>query len=141
MKEQLISTFKSVFPNGYINVSKGCLGGESLYVTIGLIGKTEDCAYNIRHNDPMMIQFVVTGIVLELGIGGAGIYTKPEVGSYLAMGKVKFPFRKIKGKDETDMLNKWALFLNKAKAEVLNQVNANNLIDQEKIKPEYISLA
>lgn len=140
MKDQLTAVFKSIFPNGYINVSNGVLGGDSLYITVGLIANREDCSNGIRENDPMISNFVLTGTVLESGLRGASLSVKPEVGSYLAMGRVKFNFRKIKGKDEADMLNKWALFLSKARQEVINQRNANNIYGQEKIKPEYLML-
>lgn len=140
MRDQLIAAFKTVFPNGYINVSNGVLGGESLYVTIGLIANRDDCSNRIRENDPMLSNFVVTGTVIESGLRGSSLSTKPQAGSYLAMGRVRFAFRKIKGKDEADMIAKWLKFLNAAKHDVIVERNANNIYNQENIKSEYLQL-
>lgn len=137
-------SFLKYFPYGFLVSSQYSLGG-GIHFTAGLIADSTD----YRANDIISLSFGIHDNVkynTEEEIQGKIVIvfsqhsfsTKPEPGSYLAMGRVKIPARKINNTPEKaiDSLDK--LFQKTAeliKAEVLK----NNLYSQENIKEKYLN--
>lgn len=105
--EQIKKDFYEVFPRGFINAGiRQSIGSPHLYIGFGLIGDIKDQSHRIVENDPMhhkMIGFFSdSDYYAEPGLDDkieltsliSGIMIEPPKDSYLAMGRVKTPFRK-----------------------------------------------
>lgn len=103
MIAELEDTYYGVFPDSYINVDVSNLmrNDPAIFIKTGLGKDKSEFQNGYLENDPCHHLFSIEGIfseraVLEIVIGGR-ITTKPEPGSYMALGKVKVPFRKVTG--------------------------------------------
>lgn len=112
--ETLKGNFKKIFPNGKINarVYSG-LGDPTLSVSFYMIGDKEGQSNGIIDNDPVITKFMAhlpsvhpekgTKFKIERLMGGLSI--QPEEGSYMAMGRVKLPYRKSTGDIKKQVAN------------------------------------
>ena len=100
--EKIETEYKKLFPKGWMNIrlDKG-LGKEQLYLVFGIQPK-EKWSSNLMDNDPGLQKMFIYGITSE-GVGdkleadmitGGSLTVKPEEGSYMAFGRVKFGWRK-----------------------------------------------
>ena len=107
-QEQLKATFKTVFPNGYINVSPLHLG-SGISIFCGLIGDRNDLTNNIRHNDPLTFRSFchdfkadskeeITGKI-TIEFDGVFFSCIPD-NKYMAMRSEKIQVRKINNTPE-----------------------------------------
>lgn len=105
--EEIKKDFYKVFPNGFIHADiSRIVGSPHLYIELRLIGDREDQTNKIVDNDPMhhklMGHFASSDYYaehqlddkIELTSLMSGISIDPPKDSYLAMGRVKTPFRK-----------------------------------------------
>src|SRR5205823_8189399 len=103
-------SFLKYFPNGFLGSSQYQLGG-GIHFTAGLISDTADLSSGYRANDIISLSFGIHDNLkynTEDEIQGKIIIeftqhsfsTKPEPGSYMAMGRVKIPARKINNTPE-----------------------------------------
>lgn len=93
------SLLKHKFPNGNISVSSNRVLTESISVFVGLVGNVKELTGGIVGNDPLGARFTIfpdpKGFVVEAQLSNLSV--EPEEGSYMAMGSVKIPFRKVRG--------------------------------------------
>ena len=108
--------FRKYFPKGFFECSKKKgIDGKPMYsYSFGLIGDINDVPNRIRGNDPMFHSglIFIEGDQLELNPLQSSLYTKPEPGSYLAMGTIKTRMRKTKG-DEAKLIKYFGNFFKK----------------------------
>lgn len=94
---KLEKSIQKMFPNAYVNVSKGALGGyRSRFLEFHLISKVEDKNHRVWINDPARHIFYFEEkeggkIKVEMNMGS--IDCLPEEGSYLAMSRDRTKFR------------------------------------------------
>jgi hypothetical protein len=94
---------KSVFPKSFVRalVRSGISLSGSGYIVVhfALGGGRGEWKGGIIENDPahtiLMVNFEKDGSIEVTLASGFSIYTLPEPGSHLAMGRIKVPFRKI----------------------------------------------
>ena len=142
---QIEKDFLSVFPNGKINVRiYNGIGDPCLAINALLIGNKDDQSNGIIDNDPLNIKFIGflskkfpnknDKFVFEKIMGGLSI--QPEEGSYMAMGRVKLPFRK-----STNTMTKQVAKLKKFWVTVGQAVldNKDNLHKKD-LKNEYLTV-
>ncbi|WNA15703.1 hypothetical protein XaC1_60 [Xanthomonas phage XaC1] len=141
-------SFLKYFPNGFLGSSKYQLGG-GIHFTAGLVSNANDISSGYRVNDIISLSFGIHDNVkynTEEEIQGKIVIefvqnsfsTKPEPGSYMAMGRVKIPARKINNTPEKAIESLDKVFQKTAeliKAEVLK----NNLYRQENINEKYLN--
>tara|TARA_B100000768_G_C11230131_1_gene354678 strand:- start:304 stop:840 length:537 start_codon:yes stop_codon:yes gene_type:complete len=102
--QRLISSVQNIFPNGKINakVYSG-IGDPTLSISFYLINNKADQSSGIVDNDPVVTKFIAhlpkvsepskdVKFKLELLMGGLSL--EPEEGSYMAMSRLRLPFRK-----------------------------------------------
>ena len=141
-------SFLKYFPNGFISASKFTFGG-GIYFNANLISDTDDLSGGYRENDIISLSFGIHDnfkyyteeeiqgkLVIEFSQNSFS--TKPEPGSYMAMGRVKIPVRKITAEPEKALVSLDKYFKKAAeliKAEALN----NNLYNQDRIPEKYLN--
>jgi hypothetical protein len=97
---------QGIFPNAKFSAEVYAgFGYPTLSTSFYLISEREDQSHNIVDNDPVVTKFIAhlprihptkdTKFKLELMRGG--LYLEPSEGSYLAMERLKIPFRKSTG--------------------------------------------
>lgn len=89
-------TFSDIFPNGWITVSKGSLGNDTVFFKFGAMDGA--IPGGIAQNDPMYHMFSLTDIggkyVLEKVHGSISVNPREK---FMAMSSIKTPFRKTTG--------------------------------------------
>ena len=135
----LKGTYLKIFPNGYANISKACLG-HSIHLSIGLIGNIKECSNGICLNDA---GYGVFSIDIEDGFitierSYHNLSCKPE-SKYYAMSHQKVSFRKIKAKDIGKALELFHKYISRFAAMVIEQRNNDNILNQDTIKPIYLN--
>ena len=137
IKNSLETEFYKIFPNGNFISSRPTLGSDALYVHISAVNMNSNDfkkeLNGIPQNDPIRTMFMIDftnpdNITLESD--GTRIAVKPEEGSYMAMSKVKVPFRKSRSKDVKTLTKKWNTYLTKVKKAV--QENMDNIYGIER---------
>lgn len=108
LMDRIKSAYMKEFPKGWMNIkiNKG-LGDPSLYMMFG-IQPEEKWSSKIKDNDPGLQQMFVYGVTdkeitdkIEADLfRGGSLTVKPEEGSHMAFGRVKFGWRKKKGSIE-----------------------------------------
>lgn len=126
MERVLRTTFKKVFPKGWINV--GPSDGTTTIVSLGLIGGTRS---EKRSYDPMYHVLFLSKIdtdlyTLELRTGG--IYVRSGSDKNLDLTKLTTRFRKLSGSAET-VWSGFSAFLVKLKQLVVD--NGQNIYGRE----------
>lgn len=149
LDSKIKETFKKYFPNGFIGSSSYAMNG-GMYWKAGLIGDVKDCSGGYRVNDILTYTF---------GIHHDGLYdstdeikgklivefiensfvTNPEPGSYLAMGRIKVPGRKITNTPEK-ILKVLDKYFSECRDMIKVQIENNNLYYQERIPKKYLEL-
>lgn len=149
LDKKVKETFLKYFPNGFIGSSSYAMNG-GMYWKAGLIGDVKDCSGGYRANDILTYTF---------GIHKDGIYdsteeiqgkvivefvensfvTKPPEGSYLAMGRIKVPSRKINNTPEK-VLKILDKYFSECRDMIKEQIENKNLYSQERIPMKYLEL-
>lgn len=139
-KKLMTKTYLKYFPNGNLTLSFGALGKDSISISTTLL----DYVNVTRHNDPMLHTFwlhksidtatgnLLANVVFEKDRGS--LLVNPEEGSYLAMDRVKIPFRKKTGSPRS-VVAYFDKYLKKAKDVVKD--NADNVYGRSKIDDKY----
>lgn len=141
------SAFKKEFKNGYYlgRLEKG-LGSPHLYFHFSLIGDTKDLSGGYRDNDPMQHKMMIHDpikledgstmekMTIELIVGGS-LSVKPDADSYLAMGRVKFGWRKKSG--SLSQIEKHLIDYFKKMKKVVD-ANKENIYGASKIDKKYL---
>jgi len=104
--QKLKDSVKQIFPNAKFSaeVYQG-FGSPTLSTSFYLISEREDQSHNIVDNDPVVTKFIAhlpkvhptKDIKFKLELLRGGLYLEPSEGSYLAMERLKIPFRKSTG--------------------------------------------
>lgn len=104
--QKLKDSVKQIFPNAKFSaeVYQG-FGSPTLSTSFYLISEREDQSHNIVDNDPVVTKFIAhlpkvhptKDIKFKLELIRGGLYLEPSEGSYLAMERLKIPFRKSTG--------------------------------------------
>ena len=143
--KDLKDKYYSIFPNGKISakVYSG-IGDPVLSVSFLLIGKVEDQSSRIVDNDPVITKFIAhlpkvhptkdTKFQIERLMGDLSI--EPPKDSYLAMGRVKLPYRKSTGNINKQITNLDKYFKKVGQAVIDNKDN----MYKKDIKPEYLNI-
>ena len=104
--DKLKTDINKVFPNGKFSVSVyNGLGSPVLGLSFYMISDIKDQSHQIIGNDPVETKFIAhlpmthpsKDIKFKLERLMGDLYVKPPEGSYLAMGRVKLPYRKSTG--------------------------------------------
>ena len=115
------SSFKKHFPNGYINIYNRDQEKVDIQFYIGLIGNKNDINNGIRENDPMHHLFVIRQkedkLIADMLFGG--LSCKPTNPLY-AMDNVKTKFRKTTG-DSNKICTTYDKWFKKLKELVIEQ--------------------
>jgi hypothetical protein len=104
--QKLKDSVEQIFPNAKFSaeVYQG-FGSPTLSTSFYLISEREDQSHNIVDNDPVVTKFIAhlpkvhptKDIKFKLELLRGGLYLEPSEGSYLAMERLKIPFRKSTG--------------------------------------------
>ena len=104
--QKLKDSVKQIFPNAKFSaeVYQG-FGSPTLSTSFYLISEREDQSHNIVDNDPVVTKFIAhlpkvhptKDIKFKLELLRGGLYLEPSEGSYLAMERLRIPFRKSTG--------------------------------------------
>jgi len=131
--KEIESEFKKNFSKGWFEPSKGALGG-GIYVKSGIQSKNEH-SNGIKENDPAYQIIVFNGVELgkdlpekfmvEVSTGGS-LTVKPEEGSHMAQGRVKFGWRKKTGTPEQILKHMKNYF---SKMKKVYKANKSNMFD------------
>ena len=134
--QKLKDNYTSIFPNGKINarVYSG-IGNPTLSVSFLLIGNNEDQSNGIVDNDPIITKFIAhlpciespskeTKFKVERLVGDLSI--RPPEGSYLAMGRVRLPYRKSTGDIGKQIQNLTKYFKKVGQTVIDNKYNLYN---------------
>jgi len=104
--ETLKSNFYKIFPNGKIGASiYSGIGDPVFSITFVLIGNDNDQSNRIIDNDPVITKFIshlpmvhpTKDTVFQIERLMGDLYVQPPENSFLAMGRVKLPYRKSTG--------------------------------------------
>jgi len=140
LSAQIADSFSKHFPNGYVSSSAGkSIGSMVISVSIGMIKDINDVSNKIRMNDPMSHKFLIhiEGDKYEaVGLQG-GLSIEPEEGSYMAMGRVKTPWRKTLG-DSTKVLKAFETFFTRLTKIVKD--NEDNVYGRSRINDKYFKV-
>lgn len=130
------SAFLSKFPNCYLSVTESKSLGHSIGVSFGLILNKAELPSGIRDNDPVQHQFIIH--INKNGFEAVplqgSIWINPPAGSYLAMGRIKTPFRKTSG-DAKKIIKAFETFVPRLKQLVKD--NEANIYGRQKYKDVY----
>lgn len=146
-QNKVTAAFLAVFPNGYVRMSPLPLGGD-LGMSFYMTREQKDCPHNIRDNDIMKMIFAVHGMKfagteeitekLEMEPYYTSITTIPE-SQYYAQGREKIKTRKTTNTPEK-LLETLTRYFKAAGKQVQDLAADNKLINQTKIKPEYLEI-
>jgi hypothetical protein len=143
--QELKDNFYSIFPNGKISaqVFNG-IGDPTLGISFYMIGERTDQSHNIVDNDPVHTKFIAhlpkihptkeTKFKVEYLMGGLSV--KPEEGSFMAMGRVKLPYRKSTG-DISKQVKNLTKYFKKVGQAVID--NKDNLYKKD-LKSKYLTI-
>ena len=134
--EELKAAHQAIFPNSYISFSKPCLGQGCFFIRL-LIQQPIECENMIEHNDPMRTILSIYEqadgkFSLELVDGSSLSVNSTE--PYMAMSRVKCPFRKSTG-DKDKIVKAFTNYLLKRKECIKN--NKADIYHVNRINPKY----
>lgn len=140
-QNEALASFKeaylSMFPNGYIHVSRGALGNAA-FITVGLIKLTGDCSNGIRNNDHgyglFCVNFNNDQVTIERQFHA--LSAKPDNAAY-AMKHKTVGYRKI-DTNFSNALKLWKRYLSKFKSMVDDAKDRQLILNQDKIKAIYL---
>ena len=104
--KKLKERVQGIFPNAKFSAEVYAgFGSPTLSTSFYLISEREDQSHNIVDNDPVVTKFIAhlpkvhptKDIKFKLELLRGGLYLEPSEGSYLAMERLKIPFRKSTG--------------------------------------------
>lgn len=136
LADDIDKLLKRKFPNGntYARFSGNLT--DSISVWVGLIGNVRELPSGIAGNDPFGAGFMIfrdpKGFVVESPRSNLNV--EPEEGSYMAMGSVKIPFRKVRG-DEKKILKAFDRWADKAITTIKKE--EKNIYQRDKYSDKY----
>lgn len=141
LADRIADSFRGVFPNGWIksNVPKSGISEGDIAISFGLISDKSELSSGIADNDPMHHKFMVhnEGGHYEAVKLSGGLDVNPEKGSYMAMDKMKTPWRKTKG-DGDKILKAFETFFGRLMKMVKD--NEENIHKRENYSDQYFDL-
>lgn len=144
-QNEALSSFKeaylSMFPNGYIHISRGALG-NAVFINVGLIKLTGDCSNGIRNNDHgyglFCIDFNNDQVIIERQFHALNVKaSKQQAPAVYAMEHKSVGFRKI-NTNFSNALKLWKRYLSNFKAMVDDAKDKQLILNQDKIKEIYL---
>jgi hypothetical protein len=133
----LKEAYLSMFPHGYIRISRGALG-NAVFITVGLIKEQGDCSNGIRNNDHgyglFCVEFSNDTITIYRQLHA--LSAKPDNPVY-AMKHKSVGYRKI----DTNFVNAlklWKRYLSKFKSMVDDAKDKQLILNQDNIKAIYL---
>lgn len=144
---KVTAAFLAVFPNGWVHIKPLPLGGD-VGICFGLTRDLEDVSAHIRENDTMRMTFAIHGMKfgsdnnitekLEMEPYYSAISTIPRK-QYYAMGHDKIKTRKTTNTPEK-LLETLTRYFKAAGVQVQTLAKANELYNQDRIKPAYLEI-
>lgn len=138
--QQLESSFRKYFPNGYFSANHSKRFGNSISISVGLIKDLKDVSSSIRQNDPMhtiiFIHINEAAGTFEVKSSSSGLSVNPEAGSYMAIGTVKNPVRKFTTDNPSLIVKKLDQYF--AKCKEIVKANWDNIYQVGRINPMYM---
>lgn len=138
-KVEVSKIYKKYFPNGYIGITTGCLGSESISIETLLVDEINVT----KHNDPMLINLWLHNAMYETGVlketvvlekSKGFLSINPPKDSFYAMENVKIPFRKTTG--DIDKVYKAIDRFYKRAKDIVNE-NESNIYNRDKYNNKY----
>ncbi|MFA6198880.1 MAG: hypothetical protein WC679_00540 [Bacteroidales bacterium] len=125
--EEIKVIWAKVFPNSFLSIGKGALGG-GLYATGYLAKDKSEFSNGISNNDPLRYRFNIDNGV-DYEEDGASLLQNPEKGSFMAFSSVKLRKKNIKKIDAKKLEKRFQEVKAFVKANVGNMPDYSELFD------------
>lgn len=126
MYQEIQNEFTEYFPKGWMNLTNGCLGTGTVFVTFGMLS-TDLVPNSIKQNDPCynMVRFDLEADgTYTVEYCNGGLMVEPAEGSYLAMEHIKTRLRKRSGLTYEQLVKYLSKYFAKTRATVLQNLDA-----------------
>lgn len=137
----LKEAYLSMFPNGYIRISRGALG-DAAFIHVGLIKEQGDCSNGIRNNDHgyglFCVEFCNDQVTIYRQLHALSVKaSKEQAPAVYAMEHKSVGYRKI-DTNFSNALKLWKRYLSKFKSMVDDAKDKQLILNQDKIKAIYL---